>query len=244
MDLGQIRERKTPKVNEPPAQADFSLVGQLEPAGFSFGPAANNTTLDDEARPFFASPSLLPPPPLPPSPLPPSLLFFSPPPLPRAMAMVSLWWSLLAAVLLQPLMALVALANIEKAVFLGPPAVAIPPPPPLPPSSSSPSSHSSQQQQRHQLLLKDLRHLDVLIPGGPSLRTSLASEFSKNESDREVPSWDIVGDVGRVHWIVLDNLREGQRYELRICWAATVLPPPPPRPWCPPFPSPFTVVLS
>lgn len=29
-------------------------------------------------------------------------------------------------------------------------------------------------------------------------------------------------DRGKRHWVVLDNLERGKRYEVRICWAATV----------------------
>ncbi len=101
----------------------------------------------------------------------------------------------------------VALANIEKTVFLGPATI--------PPSRQS--------------ALADL-DLDVLKPGGPSLRTRLAAEFSKNESDKGTPSWAMVGDIGKPHWILLDNLRPGQRYEIRLCWSAMVrcifFPPP------------------
>ncbi len=85
----------------------------------------------------------------------------------------------------------VALANIEKTVFLGPATI--------PPVAT--------------VGLADL-DLDVLKPGGPSLRTRWLPEFSKNESDKGTPSWAMVGDIGKPHWILLDNLRPGQRYEI------------------------------
>ena len=51
----------------------------------------------------------------------------------------------------------------------------------------------------------------ALYPKRPSLRSSLVRAFP----DTEHPQ-------GLETWLVLDGLTEYQRYELRICWAATV----------------------
>ena len=57
--------------------------------------------------------------------------------------------------------------------------------------------------------LEDL-HLDALSPHYWSLRTHIQAEFPTNTSKH-----------GQSSWILLHGLREGQRYEVRICWAAT-----------------------
>jgi hypothetical protein len=53
--------------------------------------------------------------------------------------------------------------------------------------------------------------LNTLSPDSPILQTQLSVAFPSEESDRGVQSW-----------YLLDQLRAGQRYELRICWLATV----------------------
>ena len=53
--------------------------------------------------------------------------------------------------------------------------------------------------------------LDVLSPHHWSLRTYIQAEFPTNSSK-----------YGQSSWYLLDRLQEGQRYEVRICWAATV----------------------
>ena len=58
--------------------------------------------------------------------------------------------------------------------------------------------------------LETLR-LDVLSPLHLSLRTHIKAEFPTD-----------VSKYGRPTWLLLHGLREGQRYEVRICWAATV----------------------
>jgi hypothetical protein len=58
--------------------------------------------------------------------------------------------------------------------------------------------------------LSDLR-LDTLTPANWSLRTQLNAQFPSNTH----PS-------GTATWLILDNLHPNQRYEVRICWAATV----------------------
>lgn len=58
--------------------------------------------------------------------------------------------------------------------------------------------------------LDDLR-LHVLNPSRSTLRTQLAVTFA------ELPE-----SKGTESWFLLDDLRQEQRYEVRICWAATV----------------------
>lgn len=53
-------------------------------------------------------------------------------------------------------------------------------------------------------------NIDTLTPEDWSLRTHLEAIFPTTESER-----------GRSSWFILDNLTEGQRYEVRICWLAT-----------------------
>lgn len=84
---------------------------------------------------------------------------------------------------------LLASANAEKTIFLGPAPVNLP--------QQSPS-------------LADL-HLDVLTPDDHVLRTHLAAVFPTEERPR-----------GAETWLLLDSLAEGQRYEVRVCWLATV----------------------
>ena len=58
--------------------------------------------------------------------------------------------------------------------------------------------------------LDDL-HLDVLTPENPTLRTWLPASFPKPPNTR-----------GTISWFLLENLRQTQRHEVRICWPATV----------------------
>ncbi|KAK4210020.1 hypothetical protein QBC37DRAFT_42808 [Rhypophila decipiens] len=55
-------------------------------------------------------------------------------------------------------------------------------------------------------------HLDVLTPRENkwSLRTSLPRQFPNSTHP-----------VGLATWFLLDELTQGQRYEVRVCWAAT-----------------------
>ncbi|KAK3946368.1 hypothetical protein QBC46DRAFT_444501 [Diplogelasinospora grovesii] len=89
----------------------------------------------------------------------------------------------------------VVLGNVEKAIFLGPERTFIPTTPPT---------------------LEDLG-LDVLTPGPHRhnwwLRTQLQSSFPTT-SDEEPKG-------GTSTWLLLDNLVQGQRYEVRVCWPAT-----------------------
>lgn len=54
-------------------------------------------------------------------------------------------------------------------------------------------------------------HLDILSPERLSVRTLVPVIFPTEKHTRGLSSW-----------YILDSLRPGQRYEVRICWAATV----------------------
>jgi len=58
--------------------------------------------------------------------------------------------------------------------------------------------------------LEDLQ-LDSISPQHWSLRTYVSAAFPTNASRNGLSSW-----------FLLHRLNEGQRYEVRICWAATV----------------------
>lgn len=80
-------------------------------------------------------------------------------------------------------------ANVEKTVFLGPPATTVP------------NKHPN---------LDDL----CLIPLSPlhlTARTRLNASFPTTDAPK-----------GTETWILLDHLTPGARYEVRICWLATV----------------------
>ncbi|KAG4419924.1 hypothetical protein IFR04_006961 [Cadophora malorum] len=57
--------------------------------------------------------------------------------------------------------------------------------------------------------LEDLQ-LESISPKHWALRTHVQAEFPTNSSR-----------YGQTSWYLLDKLQEGQRYEVRICWAAT-----------------------
>ena len=63
----------------------------------------------------------------------------------------------------------------------------------------------------HQHPTIDDLHLDVLTPDNWSLRTRLAADFPTDKAPE-----------GRISWFLLDNLTPSQRYEVRVCWPATV----------------------
>lgn len=58
--------------------------------------------------------------------------------------------------------------------------------------------------------LQDL-HLDTISPTRSMLRTQLPAAFP----DEELPK-------GKESWFLLESLKERQRYEVRVCWAAIV----------------------
>ncbi|KAK0386587.1 hypothetical protein NLU13_6422 [Sarocladium strictum] len=98
---------------------------------------------------------------------------------------------MLSFILLATVFASLVAANAEKVIFLGPAAVSIP--------LAKPT-------------LSDLNLL-TLSPNASSIRTNLSRVFPDDavEGQRK----------GHSTWLLLDNLTEGQRYELRVCWAAT-----------------------
>jgi hypothetical protein len=81
------------------------------------------------------------------------------------------------------------LGNVEKTIFVAPPAISIP------------TAHPN---------LDDLS-LIFLSPLQLSARTRLNASFPTEDSLR-----------GTEHWFLLDGLSPGTRYEVRICWLATV----------------------
>lgn len=58
--------------------------------------------------------------------------------------------------------------------------------------------------------LDDLQ-VDTLTPDKWAIRTYLQAQFPTDSAK-----------YGKPTWLVLDQLTEGQRYEVRVCWAATV----------------------
>ncbi|OAA54887.1 hypothetical protein ISF_08158 [Cordyceps fumosorosea ARSEF 2679] len=84
-------------------------------------------------------------------------------------------------------------ANADKIIFTGPEPVTYP--------LASPS-------------LADL-NLDVLGPENLSIRRNLTRIFH-DDSDLELKG----KPRGHASWYLIDNLTPGQRYELRVCWAA------------------------
>lgn len=86
-------------------------------------------------------------------------------------------------------------ANVEKAIFLGPATVNIP--------AQGPSLAALS--------------LDSLSPENTTVRRELARRFP---SESGAPVGESV--KGETSWFILDNLIEGQRYEVRICWSALV----------------------
>jgi len=70
-----------------------------------------------------------------------------------------------------------------------------------PPTVNIPQQHPT---------IEDL-HLDVLTPDNWSLRTRLAADFPNDKALE-----------GKISWFLLDNLTPSQRYEVRVCWPATV----------------------
>jgi hypothetical protein len=61
--------------------------------------------------------------------------------------------------------------------------------------------------------LSDL-HLHTLIPTNGTFRTALPAEFPSEDHPRGIATW-----------LVLDKLTPNHRYEVRVCWAATVSTP-------------------
>ena len=93
-------------------------------------------------------------------------------------------------------------ANTEKTIFLAPFA------PSFPSSSSSSSSISP---------LDDIG-LDRISPPNPLLRTRLNASFPDADARAGAES----GAEGTESWFLLEGLNPEQRYEVRVCWLATV----------------------
>ena len=110
--------------------------------------------------------------------------------------------SLLSFLPLLPLFPLLISANVEKTIFLAPSPVLIP--------ALTPN-------------LDDLG-LQRLSPSTSYLRTQVNASFPTTHDD---PT-DGGGSEGTDTWYFLENLTPGQRYEVRLCWLATVSPSPPP----------------
>ena len=91
--------------------------------------------------------------------------------------------------ILLPLLTGIAHANVEKTIFLAPPAATIP--------SQEPD-------------LDDLG-VERLSPKAPVVRTRLNASFPTTKAPEGTDSW-----------FFLESLTPGQRYEVRICWLATV----------------------
>lgn len=70
-----------------------------------------------------------------------------------------------------------------------------------PPTANIPSAHPT---------LEDL-HVDILTPTNWEIRIHLEAQFPNISSPN-----------GKATWLILDELTEGQRYEVRVCWAAIV----------------------
>jgi hypothetical protein len=58
--------------------------------------------------------------------------------------------------------------------------------------------------------LRDL-HIHALSPEQTTLRTELLADFPTSSAPK-----------GKSSWILLSGLTGGERYEVRVCWAATV----------------------
>lgn len=57
----------------------------------------------------------------------------------------------------------------------------------------------------------DTLRLGVISPSGSSIRRQLSASFPRANTPK-----------GTSAWFLLQELNQGQRYEVRICWAATV----------------------
>jgi hypothetical protein len=53
--------------------------------------------------------------------------------------------------------------------------------------------------------------IDTLTPDQWAIRTHIEAQFPNGSAP-----------FGKITWLLLDELTEDQRYEVRICWAATV----------------------
>lgn len=96
------------------------------------------------------------------------------------------------------------LANVEKTVFIAPP-----------PPGSSPTTRMAVPPAEPARRVADGHaggDLGRLSPMHPVLRTRLNASFADAEA----------APRGSDSWLFVDGLQPGRRYELRICWLATV----------------------
>lgn len=91
------------------------------------------------------------------------------------------------------LLDIAALANTEKTIFIASAPIHLP----------------------AAALSLDALHLAAVAPAAASVSASLRTSLSVAFPTAAAPS-------GRDSWFLLHSLREGQRYEARICWAAIV----------------------
>ena len=65
--------------------------------------------------------------------------------------------------------------------------------------------HNNPQAVEPKPLPHNAKHLEVLSPSNPSLRRDIHATFASSEA-----------------WLLLEGLQQGSRYEVRVCWSATV----------------------
>ncbi|CEJ82249.1 hypothetical protein VHEMI02325 [[Torrubiella] hemipterigena] len=63
--------------------------------------------------------------------------------------------------------------------------------------------------------------VDVIPLASPSLQDLKLDTISPQKLSIQRNLTRVFGDGGQDNWYLLDNLTEGKRYELRVCWAAT-----------------------
>ncbi|KAK1776690.1 hypothetical protein QBC45DRAFT_210153 [Copromyces sp. CBS 386.78] len=107
--------------------------------------------------------------------------------------------------LLISLFSSIVLANVDKTIFLAP--------------SSSRSAKEdlikdAGDQQAERWLDIKLQHIHTLIPDPTDDRSSLRTRLNRVFPSAHYPQ-------GQDAWFLLEGLTEGQRYEVRVCWAAT-----------------------
>lgn len=64
--------------------------------------------------------------------------------------------------------------------------------------------------------------VDVIPLASPSLQDLKVDTLSPQKLSIQRNLTRVFADGGKDSWYLLDNLTEGKRYELRVCWAATV----------------------
>ena len=94
-------------------------------------------------------------------------------------------------------------ANTEKTIFLGP----------LPAVSVHDNNNNNTDADDGHVPSSSLEDLQIytLTPDDPHVRTHLDAQFPSTSYPKGKPTW-----------LALAGLTEGRRYEVRVCWAATV----------------------